>query len=330
MFGMKRREFITLLGGAAAAWPLAARTQQPATPVIGFLSARSPDDTAHLVAAFRRGLGAGGLVEGQNVTIEYRWALGQYDRLPAMAAELARRPVAVLATTGGEPAALAAKGATSTIPIVFLIGGDPVRLGLAASYNRPGGNATGMNILTATMEPKRLGLLRDLVPQAATIGVLLNPNFQPAANQLRDLQEAAPAIGLQIQVLNAGTDRELDAVFETIAQQRIPALAVTADPFFDTRREKLVALAARHAVPTIYHFREFAEAGGLMSYGIDSLEAYRQVGVYTGQILKGAKPADLPVLQPSKFEFVINLKAAKALGVKFSDNLLSLADEVIE
>jgi putative tryptophan/tyrosine transport system substrate-binding protein len=327
---VKRRTFITLLGGAAAAWPLAARAQQPAMPVIGFLSARSPDDTAHLVAAFRRGLGAGGFVEGQNVTIEYRWALGQYDRLPAMAAELVRRPVAVLATTGGEPAALAAKAATSTIPIVFLIGGDPVRLGLAASYNRPGGNATGMNILTATMEPKRLGLLRDLVPQAATIGVLLNPNFQPAANQLRDLQEAAPAIGLQIQVLNAGTDRELDAVFETIAQQRIPALAVTADPFFDTRREKLVALAARHAVPTIYHFREFAEAGGLMSYGIDSLEAYRQVGVYTGQILKGAKPADLPVLQPSKFEFVINLKAAKALGVKFSDNLLSLADEVIE
>ena len=327
---VRRRDFITLLGGAAATWPLAARAQQPAMPVIGYLSARSPDDTAHLVAAFRRGLGAGGFVEGQNVTIEYRWALGQYERLPSMAAELVRRPVAVFATTGGEPAAMAAKGATSTIPIVFLIGGDPVKLGLAASYNRPGGNATGMNILTATMEPKRLGLLRELVPEAATIGVLLNPNFQPAANQLRDLQEAARTIGVQIHVLNAATDGELDAVFVTISQQRIPALAVTADPFFDTRRDKLVALAARHAVPTIYHFREFAVAGGLMSYGVDSLETYRQLGVYTEQILKGAKPADLPVLQPSKFEFVINLKAAKALGVKFSDNLLSLADEVIE
>ena len=262
--------------------------------------------------------------------IEYRWAIGQYDRLPAMAAELARRPVAIFATTGGEPSALAAKAATSTIPIVFLIGGDPVKLGLVASYNRPGGNATGMNILTATMEPKRLGLLRELVPQAATIGILLNPNFQPAAGQLRDLQEAGRVIGQKLHVLHAGTDRDLDASFETIAQQRIAALVVTADPFFDTRRDKLVALAAHHAVPTIYHFREFAAAGGLMSYGIDSLETYRQVGVYAGQILKGAKPADLPVLQPTKFETVINLKTAKALGVKISDNLLSLADEVIE
>jgi len=327
---MKRRDFITLLGGAAAAWPLAARAQQPALPVIGYLSARSADDTAHLVAAFRRGLGEGGFVEGQNVMIEYRWAIGQYDRLPAMAAELARRPVAIFATTGGEPSALAAKAATSTIPIVFLIGGDPVKLGLVASYNRPGGNATGMNILTATMEPKRLGLLRELVPQAATIGILLNPNFQPAAGQLRDLQEAGRVIGQKLHVLHAGTDRDLDASFETIAQQRIAALVVTADPFFDTRRDKLVALAAHHAVPTIYHFREFAAAGGLMSYGIDSLETYRQVGVYAGQILKGAKPADLPVLQPTKFETVINLKTAKALGVKISDNLLSLADEVIE
>jgi putative tryptophan/tyrosine transport system substrate-binding protein len=327
--GIRRREFITLLGGAAA-WPLAARAQQPTMPVIGYLSARSPDDTAHLVAAFHRGLGEGGFIEGQNVTIEYRWALGQYDRLPALAVELVRRPVAILATTGGEPAALAAKAATSTIPIVFLIGGDPLKLGLAASYNRPGGNATGMNILTATLEPKRLGLLREFVPQAATIGVLLNPKFQPAESQLRDLQDAAGAIGLKIHVLNAGTDRELDAVFETIAQQRIAALAVTADPFFDTRRDKLVALAARHAVPTIYHFREFAAAGGLMSYGIDSLATYRQVGVYVAQILKGDKPSDLPVVQPTKFEFVINLKTAKALGLKISDNLLLLADEVIE
>ena len=327
---MRRRELIAGHGSAAAVWPLIAPAQQLAMPVIGYLSARSPDDTAHLVAAFRRGLGADGFVEGQNVTIEYRWALGQYDRLPAMAAELVRRPVAILATTGGEPAALAAKAATSTIPIVFPIGGDPVKLGLAASYNRPGGNATGMNILTATLEPKRLGLLREMVPRAVTIGVLLNPNFGPAASQLRDLQEAARAIGLQIHVLNAGTDRELDTVFETIAQQRIAALTVTADPFFDTRRDKLVALAARHAVPTIYHFREFAAAGGLMSYGIDSLATYRQVGVYVGQILKGDKPSDLPVVQPTKFEFVINLKTAKALGIEVPPGLSARADEVIE
>jgi putative ABC transport system substrate-binding protein len=327
---MRRREFIALLGGAAAGWPLSARAQQPAMPVIGYLSARSPEDTAHLVAAFRRGLGEGGFVEGQNVKIEYRWALGQYDRLPALAAELVRRPVAILATTGGEPAALAAKAATSIIPIVFLIGGDPVKVGLAASYNRPGGNATGMNILTATLEAKRFGLLHELVPQAATIGVLLNPNFQPAESQLRDVQEAARAIGLQIHDLHAGTDRELDAAFETIAQQRIAALAVTADPFFDTRRDKLVALAARHAVPTMYHFREFAVAGGLISYGIDTLETNRQLGVYAGQILKGAKPADLPVMQPTKFEFVINLKTAKALGLDVPSGLSARADELIE
>jgi putative ABC transport system substrate-binding protein len=330
MFGMKRREFITALAGAAAAWPLSARAQQAAMPVIGYLSSRSPDDTRHLVAAFLRGLNEEGYVEGKNVTIEYRWALGQYDRLSGMAADLVRRTVAVLTTSGGEPAALAAKSATSSIPIVFLIGGNPVALGLAASYNRPGGNATGINILTATLEAKRLGLLHDLVPQAKVIGVLLNPKFQPADNQLRDLQNAAPAIGLQIDVLRASNDRELDEAFATITQQRIAALAVTADPFFDTRRDKLVALAARHAVPTIYHFREYAAAGGLMSYGNDPLDVYRQAGVYTGRILKGASPGNLPVLQPTKFEFVINLKAAKALGVKFSDNLLSLADEVIE
>jgi putative ABC transport system substrate-binding protein len=326
---MRRREFITLLGSAAA-WPRASHAQQAAMPVIGYLSSRSPDDTRHLVAAFLRGLNEEGYVEGQNVTIEYRWALGQYDRLSGMAADLVRRTVAVLTTSGGEPAALAAKSATSSIPIVFLIGGDPVALGLAASYNRPGGNATGINILTATLEAKRLGLLHDLVPQAKVIGVLLNPKFQPADNQLRDLQNAAPAIGLQIDVLRASTDRELDEAFATITQQRIAALAVTADPFFDTRRDKLVALAASHAVPTIYHFREYAAAGGLMSYGNDPLDVYRQAGVYTGRILKGASPGNLPVLQPTKFEFVINLKAAKALGVKFSDNLLSLADEVIE
>jgi putative tryptophan/tyrosine transport system substrate-binding protein len=327
---MKRREFITLLGVAVAAWPFAARAQQPAMPVIGYLSSRSPDDTRHLLAAFLRGLTEAGYVEGQNVAIEYRWALGQYDRLPALAAELVRRPVALITTTGGEPAALAAKAATSTIPIVFLIGGDPVALGLVASYNRPGGNATGLNILATTLEGKRLGLLHELVPQAATIGVLLNPKFRPADNQLKDLQQAAPSIGLQIHVLRASTDSELDAAFETVTQEHIAALAVTADPFFDTRRDKLVALAASHAVPTIYQFREYAAAGGLMSYGNDSIDTYRQAGVYTGRILKGANPADLPVMQPTKFEFVINLKTAKALGLTFPSGLFSIADEVIE
>jgi putative ABC transport system substrate-binding protein len=332
---MKRREFILALGGAAVAssnlWPLAARAQQPAMPVVGFLNARrSPNDTAHLVAAFRRGLAENGYVEGQSVTIEYRWASGQPDRLPAMAAELVDRPVVVLAATGGENSAMAAKAATSTIPIVFAVGSDPIKLGLVASYNRPGGNVTGINILTTTLEAKRLGLLHELVPQAATVGVLLNPNWPPSANQLRDVQDAARVVGLQINVLRASTDQEIDAAFETVAQQRIAALAVTGNPFYDTCREKLVALAARHAVPVIYQFREFAAAGGLLSYGIDLPDAYRQVGVYVGRILKGAKPADLPVLQPTKFEFVINLKTAKALGVKFSDNLMSLADEVIE
>jgi putative tryptophan/tyrosine transport system substrate-binding protein len=323
---MKRREFITLLGGAAAAWPLAARAQQPAMPVIGYLSARSPEDTAHLVPAFRQGLGESGFVEGQNVTIEYRWALGQVDRLPALAAELAGRPVAVIVTTGGDPTALAAKAATSTIPIVFSMG-DPVKAGLAASYNRPGGNATGIDILSDTLESKRLGLLRELVPQAVTIGFLLNPNFP---SESKDVQEAARAIGLQIHVLRANTDREIEAAFETIAQHRIAALAVGASPFFDTRRDKLVALAARHAVPTMYHFREFAAAGGLVSYGIDPIDAYRQVGVYAGRILKGAKPADLPVVQPTKFELVINASTARMLGLAVPPGLRALADEVLE
>jgi putative ABC transport system substrate-binding protein len=327
---MRRREFVTLLGGAAFGWPLAARAQQPAMPVIGFLSMRSPEDIPQLLAAFRRGLAENGYVEGQNVTIEYRWALGQYDRLPTLAAELAGRPVVAFVTAGGEPAALAAKAATSTIPIAFVIGGDPVKLGLAASYNRPGGNATGISILTSTLDPKRLGLLHQLVPQAATVGVLLNPNFPGFEGQLKDVQEAARAIGLQIFDLRASDDREVEAVFETVAQQRILALAVCADPFFDTRRDKLVALAARHAVPAMYNFREYAAAGGLMSYGIDLSEVWRQVGGYAGRILKGAKPADLPVIQPTKFEFVINLKTAKALGLAIPAGLLSFADEVIE
>ena len=327
---MRRREFITLVGGAAATWPLAAGAQQPTMPVIGYLSARSPEDTAHLVEAFRRGLSEAGFVEGQNVTVEYRWAFGQQNRLPELAADLVRKPVTLFVTTGGEGAALAAKAATSAIPIAFIIGGDPVKLGLAVSYRRPGGNATGISILTATLEPKRLELLRELVPQASTIGALLDPNFPPYEGQLRDVRDAARALDLRVQELRVSTDAEIDAAFETIAQQHISALTVAAGPFFDTRRDKLVALAARHAVPTMYHFREFAAAGGLMSYGVDSRVTYRQIGVYAGGILKGEKPVELPIPQPTKFELVINLKTAKAIGLKVPLTLQVAADEVIE
>jgi putative tryptophan/tyrosine transport system substrate-binding protein len=330
---MQRRDFIAILGGAAASSilrSLAARAQQPVMPVIGFLSTRSPDDVPFLLASFRGGLAESGYVEGQNVTIEFRWVVGQYDRLPALAAELAGRPVVVFVTAGGEPAALAAKAATSTIPIVFIIGGDPVKLGLTASYNRPGGNATGISILTSNLDAKRLGLLHDLVPRATTVGALLNPNFPGFEGQLKALQEAARAIGVELFALRASDDREVAAVFETVARQRIPALAVGADPFFDTRRDELVALAARHAVPAMYHFREFAGAGGLMSYGIDISEVWRQVGVYAGRILKGVKPADMPVEQPTKFQLVINLRTAKALGLTVPPSLLARADEVIE
>ncbi len=323
-----RRKLIMLLGGVAA-WPLVARAQQPAMPVIGFLHARSPDDVAYQVAAFRRGLREAGYIEGESVSIQYRFALGEYGQLREMAAELVRRSVDVL-VAGTDPAALAAKAATSNIPIVFAVGSDPVKLGLVASVSRPVGNATGMNILTSTLEAKRLGLLHELMPQAAMIGVLVNPDYPPAESQLQDLQEAARAIGLQVDVLRASTDPEIEAAFEAVAQQHIAVLAVTADPFLDTRRDKIVALAERHAVPAMYQFREHAVAGGLMSYGINLPDVYRQVGIYTGRILKGAKPAELPVVQPVKFEFVVNLKTAKTLGVKFSDNLLSLADEVIE
>jgi len=328
---VKRREFITLLGGAAAAWPLAATAQQPApVPMIGYVSARSPDDTAHLVKAFLRGLSERGFIEGRNVTIEYRWALGQYERLAAMAAELVSRRVAVLVATGGEPAALAAKAATSTIPIVFATGGDPVQIGLVSSYNKPGGNATGINIVTTTLEAKRLGLLHELMPQAVVIGILLNPDLPNAESQLDDLRNAARALHVEIQVFRATTDREIEGAFEIISRQHIGTLLVTADPFFDTRRERLVALAARYVVPTMYHFREYVTAGGLISYGIDTLDAFRQIGVYAGRILRGERPSDLPVFQPTKFEFVINLKTAKALGLDVPPTLLARADEVIE
>jgi ABC-type uncharacterized transport system substrate-binding protein len=327
---MRRREFITLLGGAVAACPLAARAQQAAMPVIGFMSARSPEDSDHLVEAFRRGLREGGFVEGQNVAIEFRWARGQYDLLPAMAADLVSRGVSVLTTAGGDPSALAAKRATSTIPIVFGLGGDPVSAGLVESFNRPGGNATGVTLLTTLMEPKRLGLLRELVPGVPLVGVMLNPRFPTAARQLQEIEEAARTIDQRIVVANASTDAELDAAFATLTRERVAALLVTANSYFDVRRDRIVSFAQREHLPAIYQFREYAVAGGLLSYGVDIVDAYRQYGVYTARILKGAKPADLPVLQPTKFEMVINLRTAKALGVKISDNLLSLADEVIE
>ena len=280
--------------------------------------------------AFRRGLREAGFVEGQNVTVEYRWAFGQHDRLPGLAADLVHKPAAVLVSTGGESAALAAKAATSTIPIAFIIGGDPVKLGLAATYSQPGGNATGVSIMTSTLEPKRLELLRELVPQASTIGVFLDPNFPPYEEQLGDLREAARALDLQVQELRVGTDAEIEQAFETVARQHIAAVMVVAGPFFDTRRDKLVTLATRYAVPAMYHFREFVAAGGLVSYGIDSRVSYRQIGVYAGGILKGEKVANLPVIQPTKFELVINLKTAKTLGLKVPLTLQVAADEVIE
>ena len=330
---MRRREVITLLGGAAATWSIEVCAQQPAMPVIGFLSTGSADESAHVVAAFRRGLAESGYAEGKNVTVEYRWAHGQYDRLPAQVAELARRPVAVLVATGGDPAPLAAKSATATLPIVGTFSSDPVERGLVASLNRPGGNVTGVSTLTSTLEPKRLNLMRELAPQTYIFGVLLNPNNPPAATQLRDLEQAARALVLQLHVSRASTDREIDAAFDLGARPgtyRIAALLVLDDPFLYSHRDKIVALAARHRVPVMYGLRDYVVAGGLMSYGPDLSDVYRQVGIYVSRILKGAKPADLPVTQPTKFEFLINVKAAKALGLKLSDNLLSLADELIE
>ena len=324
---MNRRNVLTLLGGAAV-WPLAARAQQPAMPVIGFMSARGPEDSAHLLAAFRRGLAEGGYVEGQNVAIEFRWARGQYDLLPTMAADLVGRRVSVLVAVGGDPSPRTAKRATSTIPIVFGVGGDPVSEGLVESFNHPGGNATGDTLYTNVMEPKRLGLLRELVPGVPLIGVLLNPGL--AGYQLPQIEEAARTIDQRILIAKASTDEELAAAFVTLTMERVGALLVAADPYFDTRRDQIVGFAQQQRLPAIYHFREYAAAGGLLSYGVSVTDAYRQRGVYTARILKGAKPAELPVLQPTKFELVINLKTAKALGVKISDNLLSLADEVIE
>ena len=327
---MRRREFITLLGGAAVGWPLAAHAQQPAIPLIGFLSSRSLNDSRHLVDAFRTGLQANGFIEGQNVAIEYRWAEGQYDRLPALAAELVRSGVAVLVTTGGEPSVLAAKAATSSIPIVFTTGGDPVKMGLVARLSRPGGNATGISLLTTAPEAKRLGILHELAPRAGVVGVLIDPNYQQADDQAREIREAAKALDLKIEIAHAGKDQELESAFATLAQSHAAALLVTADPFFDTRRDRIIALAAQLRLPAIYQFRDYAVAGGLVSYGVSLADGYRQVGIYAGRVLKGDKPSDLPIYQAIKFEFVINLKTARALGLQVPPMLSALADEVIE
>jgi ABC-type uncharacterized transport system substrate-binding protein len=325
---MRRREFIALLGGAAAAWPLAARAQQPAMPVIGFLHTASASGWAPYVIAFHKGLMETGYVEGHNVAIEYRWAEDRTDRVPALAADLVARQVAVIAANG--PSARAAMAATSSIPIVFNTAADPIKLGLVLSLNRPGGNATGVSLLSAELEAKRLGLLHELVPQSTAIAALVNPNFVSPTEQLDLMRDAASKLGRQLHVVNASVDDELETGFAGIADMRADALIVATDPFLVTRQERIVALAARYAIPAIYPLREFAMAGGLMSYSPSLFDAYRQVGIYTGKILKGAKPADLPVMQSAKFEFVINLKTARTLGLQIPDKLLTLADEVVE
>jgi putative ABC transport system substrate-binding protein len=331
---MRRREFIAGLGGAVAwsgAWPLAARAQQPALPVVGFVNARSADASAHLAAAFRKGLGDAGYVEGRNVAVEYHWLAGQYDPLPALVADLVRRRVAVIAVPAATTAAIAAKAATATIPIVFGVGEDPVKLGLVASLARPGGNATGINFFNQEVNGKRLGLLHELAPKAVRVAVLLNPaNATAAESTLREVQESARAIGLQIHVLKSTTIGEIDAAFASLARERPDALFVAGDGFFNSRRVQLANLAARERIPATYASRDLVAAGGLMSYGTNNADVFRQAGVYTGAILRGVKPADLPVVQSTKFEFVINLGTAKALGLDVPPTLLAIADEVIE
>ena len=329
MFGIRRREFIILLGGAAAAWPFAARAQQTAVPIIGFMNGGSLEAQARLLEAFRQGLNDAGYIEGHNVKIEYRWAEGRYDRLPSMAADLVRRQVVVIAATS-TPAALAAKAATTVVPIVFETGNDPIRLGLVTSWNRPGGNVTGVSRLSTEVGSKWLGLLHDSVPSAKVIALLEDPSFPSAEIESKDMQEAARALGLQIHVLKAGTEGEIDSAFAALPRLQAGALIVTTSELFSRRRERLVTLAAHYAVPEVYPWREAATAGGLMSYGTSLVDAYRQSGVYTSRILKGEKPADLPVLQPTKFELVINLKTAKALGLTIPPGVLAIADEVLE
>jgi putative tryptophan/tyrosine transport system substrate-binding protein len=328
---MKRRDFITLLGSAAAAWPLAARAQQATMPVIGFLDSRSPEALADRLRAFRRGLKEAGYVEGENASVVYLWGDNQLDRLPALAAELVRRQVAVIVCSGGPAVTAAAKAATTTIPVVFGSAEDPVRLGFVASLARPAGNLTGINFLNRELAAKQLELLRELVPTAMRLAVLVNPtNAVSSEYILREVEQGARALGLQVQVLNASTSREIDAAFTTIVRERADALFVPADPFFNSRRLQLSLLAMRHAVPAIYSGREVAEVGGLITYGSDIADAYRQIGIYSGRILRGAKPADLPVVQSTKLELVINHQTARALGLTVPDKLLVAADEVIE
>jgi putative ABC transport system substrate-binding protein len=327
---LRRREFITVLGGAAAMWPLVSRAQQPAMPLIGVLQSGSRISFETQLAAFHQGLAETGYVEGRNVAIEHRWADGQYDRLPGLAAELVRRQVTLIFAGGGVAPAKAAMAATNTIPIIFLSGTDPIDYGLVTSLSRPGGNITGISWFASALEAKRLGLLHEVAPSAANIAVLVNPDFPAAENQLKEARAAAREHGLNIVALSASATRELDTIFATLLDKRADALLVSPDPSFYDRREQLVALATRHAVPTIYYEREFIVAGGLMSYGTSLRDAFRLAGIYSGRILKGEKPADLPVLQPTKFEFVINLKNAKALGLTVPPTLLATADEVIE
>ena len=326
---MRRRELITLLGGAAT-WPLVARAQQAAIPVVGFMSGRSPEDSARIASAFRQGLADAGFIEGQTVNIEYRWANGDYDKLPALAADLVNRKVAVLVGVGGDVSAAAAAKVTKIIPVVFGMGGDPVKAGLVASFNRPGGNVTGFTLWTNEIASKRLGLLRQLAPGVPLIGVLVNPRFLPTEQELLELEPAAKAVNQKLFVARANDDAELDAALASFVEQRIGALLVTAAPFFDTRLDRIVGFAAQKRLPATYQFREFAVAGGLISYGPNIAESYKDTGTYVGRILKGEKPADLPVMQPSKFDFMINLKTAKALGLTVPPTLLIEASEVIE
>jgi putative ABC transport system substrate-binding protein len=327
---MQRRAFITLFAGAAVARPLAARAQQKGMPVIGFLGSTPPGPYAPFVAAFRQGLSEGGYIDGRNVAIEYRWAEGHYDRLPALAADLVRQRVAVILATGSTAPALAAKTATAEIPIVFESGGNPVAAGLVASLNRPGGNVTGVTVIFSALVPKRLDLLHQLVPKAAVLGALVNPNYPEADLQRRELQEAAKTLGRPIEIQDADTPTEIEAAFAVLVERKVDALLIAKDPTFLTRRDQIIALAARHIVPTIYGLRQYADEGGLVSYGPSLTEALRQGGIYVSRILNGAKPAELPVMQPTKFELVINLKTAKALGLTVPPGALAIADEVIE
>jgi putative tryptophan/tyrosine transport system substrate-binding protein len=326
---MRRRDFLALVGGTTT-WPVAAMAQKSTTPVLGFLHSRGPEDAAYLVAGFRRGLRDAGYIDGQNIRIEYRWANGHYEQLTSLAQELVRVPVSLIIAGGGAPAVMAAQAATPTIPIIFVMSGDAVKLGLAESINRPGKNVTGINNFTTQLDPKRLGILHDLVPAADTIGYLVDGNFPPSVQQAEGIEAPARAMGLRIHVMRASNEQQISAAFEAVDKQHIRALSVASSPYFDTQRMRIVELARQHSVPAIYHFREYATAGGLISYGVDIIDAYRQMAIYTGKILEGAKAGDLPIMQSAKFDLVINLKTAKNLGLTIPSGVLSIADEVIE